>query len=68
MPVHPRSTLTRALLDRRSGDDADVDVEEEERFRQWVAASDGVARQHKDASGWEEPPRSVLRRLRRRRG
>ena len=44
-----------------------ADSDEDERFHRWLAASDEVVRRHKDSTGWEEPPRGVLQRLRRRR-
>ena len=65
MPVHQRSVVAVTPLERKSTHDA-TDVEEEERFRQWIAASDRIVREHKDAAGWEEPPKSVLRRRRKR--
>lgn len=59
----PRSGIAGATIDQDS-----ADVEEEKRFTRWLAASDDLVREHKDATGWEEPPRGVLRRRRKRDG
>jgi hypothetical protein len=67
-PAHPaRSTVAATIRGHRADHEA-ADLEEEERFRRWLDASESVVRAHKDAGGWEEPPRSMLRRLRKRDG
>ena len=66
MPFMPRPGRSRVLPPLELRPDV-ADKEEDERFHRWLAASDDIMREHKDSTGWEEPPRGVLRRLSRRR-